>query len=185
LRRPWRRPTQRTSGPATGAPSGLAIAPARRSCTYFRNASFAASFETFGRLARRSACHCAVVARYTTAWLRVDALRRSSLEIVDADRPRRAIPRTPTCWAWRIAISSRSANDKYRPDTGASEIGGIPPPSRNHRTPTGTDTPAAPAASSVDRPAAIARQKRCRSSRRAIDGRPGDHICPRIARIAC
>jgi hypothetical protein len=75
--------------------------------------SFAASFETFGRLARRSACHCAVVARYTTAWLRVDALRRSSLEIVDPDRPsRRAIPRTPTRCACRIAISSRSLNDK-------------------------------------------------------------------------
>jgi hypothetical protein len=31
-----------------------------------------ASFDTFGRLARRSACHCAVVARYVIAWLRVD-----------------------------------------------------------------------------------------------------------------
>jgi hypothetical protein len=89
---------KRTSGPGTGSPSGLAIAPERRSCTYSRSASFAASFETFGRLARRSACHCAVVARYTTEWLRVEALRRNSLEIVDADRfSRRAISRTPTC----------------------------------------------------------------------------------------
>jgi hypothetical protein len=84
-------------------------APVRNS----RSASLLASFDTFGRLARRSACHCAVVARYVIAWLRVEALRRSSLEIVDADRfSRRAISRTPTRWACRIAISSRSANDR-------------------------------------------------------------------------
>jgi hypothetical protein len=53
-------------------PSGLAIVPASRSCTYSRSASLLASFDTFGRLARRSACHCAVVARYVIAWLRVD-----------------------------------------------------------------------------------------------------------------
>src|SRR5262249_57618956 len=87
--RPGGRPIQRTSGPATRLPSGLAIAPARRSCTYVRKASFAASFAIFGRLERRSACHCAVVARYAIAWLRVDALPRSSLEIVDGDRPNR------------------------------------------------------------------------------------------------
>jgi hypothetical protein len=76
---------------------GLAITPASRSCTYSRSASFAASFETFGRLARRSARHCAVVARYSKRYVRVDALRRSSLEIVDGDRfIRRAISRTPT-----------------------------------------------------------------------------------------
>jgi transposase InsO family protein len=60
--------------------------------------------------------------------VRVEALRRSSREIVDGERPiRRAISRTPSDWACKIAISSRSANDRRRPDTGASEIGGIPP----------------------------------------------------------
>jgi len=44
---------------------------------------------------------------------RVAALRRSSLEMVDADRPsRRAISRPPTSWARRMATSSRSANDR-------------------------------------------------------------------------
>ena len=43
--------------------TGWYYTPARRFCTYSRKASFAASLETFGRLARRSACHCAVVAR--------------------------------------------------------------------------------------------------------------------------
>jgi Metallo-beta-lactamase superfamily len=58
----------------------------------------------------------------------VDALRRSSREIVDGDRPtRRAISRTPSPCARKIAISSRSANDRYRPDSGASMTGGIPP----------------------------------------------------------
>jgi hypothetical protein len=133
--------------------------------------------ETFGRLARRSACHCAVVARYSKRKVRVEALRRNSLEIVDGDRfSRRAIARTPTRWARRIAISSRSANERQRPDSGANEIGGIPPPSRNHRLPTACEIPAAAAASSLDQPAAIASQNRCRSSRRAVDGRPGDHI---------
>src|SRR6266581_4595378 len=61
---------------------------------------------------------------------------------------------------------------------------GIPPPSRNHRTPTGADTPAAAAASSLELPAAIARQNRCRSSRPATDGRPGDRIGGRPARSA-
>ena len=40
------------------------------------------------------------------------------------------------------AISSRSVNDKYRPDNGAKLTVGIPPPSLNHRTPTGSETPA-------------------------------------------
>jgi putative transposase len=64
-------------------------------------------------------------------------------------------------------------------------IGGIPPASRNHRVPTGCDTPATAAAPSLGTPRAIASQNRTRSSRRAADGRPGDHIWPRIARIAC
>src|SRR5215218_8071408 len=64
-------------------------------------------------------------------------------------------------------------------------MGDIPPPSRNHRLPTACDTPAAAAASSLEHPPTISRQNRCRSSRRATDGRPGDHICARTARIAC
>jgi hypothetical protein len=86
-----------------------------------------------------------------------------TLEIVDGERPtRRAISRTPRPCARRIAISSRSANDRYRPDAEASVTDGISPPSRNHRTPTGPDTPAAAAASSLDSPRAIARQNACR-----------------------
>lgn len=64
-------------------------------------------------------------------------------------------------------------------------IGGSPPACRNHLVPTACDTPATAAASSLDTPPAIASQNRTRSSRRPADGRPGDHIWPRIARIAC
>jgi putative transposase len=55
----------------------------------------------------------------------------------------------------------------------------MPPASRNHRTPTTGDTPALTAASSLERPAAIAAQNRRRSSRRATEGRPGDRNAPR------
>jgi hypothetical protein len=55
-RGPWRRPLNVVTGPATGLPSGARIAPASRSCTYSRSRSLAASFETLGRRARRSAC---------------------------------------------------------------------------------------------------------------------------------
>jgi Integrase core domain len=58
----------------------------------------------------------------------------------------------------------------------------MPPASRNHRTPTAGDTPAATAAASLDEPAAIAAQNRRRSSRRATPGRPGDRNVPRPAR---
>ena len=85
-RRPRRRPTQRTFGPGTAAPSGAAIRPPRRSCTYCLSSPFAASLATFGRFARRSACHWAVVARYSRFPLRVAAFRRSSREIVDDER---------------------------------------------------------------------------------------------------
>src|SRR3954467_10024758 len=196
-RRPWRRPFQVTAGPATAAPPGATTAPASRSRTYARSAGFVASLAGFGRCAARSACHWAVVARYSSPPPRVAALRRSSRETVDAARPsRRATSRTPCPCARHSATSSRSANDRYRPEGGpddrASVDGGMPPASRNQRTPTAGDTPtstAAPpppgapppptAAPSLDRPAAIAVQNRRRSSRRATPGRPGERDTPR------
>ena len=64
--------------------------------------------------------------------------------------------------ARQIAISSRSANDRERPDSGfadgASCDGGMPPALRNQRAPTAGDTPAPTAASSVEHPVAIAAQ---------------------------
>ncbi len=102
------------------------------------------------------------MARYSSTPPRVAAFRRSSREIVDGDRAARlAISRTPQPRACKIAISSRSANDKKRPDSGAWVIGGIPPASRNHRVPTGCDTPASTAASSLASPRPIAAQNRC------------------------
>ena len=86
-RRPWRRPIQRTSGPDTAVPSGVVMVPASRSCTYWRNASFAASFATFGRLARRSACHWAAVARYSRCPLRVAAADLVDRQTLDAMQP--------------------------------------------------------------------------------------------------
>jgi hypothetical protein len=52
--------------------------------------------------------------------------------------------------------------------------GGMPPAFRNHLVPTGCDTPASSAASSLLSPLAIARQNLFCSSRPAADGRPGD-----------
>src|SRR5918995_1489144 len=185
-RRPWRRPFQATAGPGTAAPSGATTTPASLSCTYVRSAGFVTSFARFGRRAARSACHWAVVARYSRPPPLVAALRRSSLEIVDGARPsRRATSRTPKPWARQSAISSRSANNRYRPEGGFEERdrcdGGIPPASRNQRNPTGCDTPTSIAASSLDRPAAMNAQKLRRCSRRATGGRPGDRNLPRKA----
>src|SRR5215210_5700377 len=186
-RGPCRRPFQATAGPTTAAPPGVATAPDRRSCTYVRSAALVASFALFGRRAARSACHCAVLARYASPPPRVAALRRNSREIVDAARPsRRAISRMPWPCARHSAISSRSANTRYRPESGfadgASDFGGIPPASRNHRVPTAGDTPASIAAASLNRPVAIAAQNRRRSSRRAAHGRPGERNATRNAR---
>ncbi len=77
----------RTIGPSTAVPSGRAITPDRRSCTYSRSLSLATSFACFGRRARRSACHWALTARYPDEPALVAALRRNSRLIVDADRP--------------------------------------------------------------------------------------------------
>ncbi len=78
--------------------------------------------------------------------------------------------------------SSRSAKERYRPDSGAKSIGDMPPLSRNHLTPTTGDNLDTTAASSLDSPAAIASQNRCRCSRRPAVGRPGDGIGGRPAR---
>src|SRR5271156_3711953 len=58
----------------------------------------------------------------------------------------------------------------------------MPPASRNQRVPTGGATPAPMPAAPLDSPAAINAQKRSRSSRRAIPGRPGDLNLSRNAR---
>jgi len=50
----------------------------------------------------------------------------------------------------------------------------MPPAFRNHLVPTGCDTPASTAASTLVNPAAIAAQNTLRSSRPATGGRPGD-----------
>src|SRR4051812_29589503 len=178
-RRPCRRPFQGTTRPRTAALPEPPTSPASLSRTYPRRAAFTASFAGFGRRPARSACHCAVVARYSRPPLRVAALRRSSREIVDAARPsRRAVSRTPQPRARNSASSSRSANDRYRSDggfaDGANILGDMPPASRNQRAPTAGDTPTSIAAASLDRPTAIAAQNRRRFSRCATPGRPGD-----------
>jgi putative transposase len=75
-------------------------------------------------------------------------------------------------------MSSRSANDRYLPDSGFAAglniAGGIPPASRNHLVPTGCDTPALIAAASLLIPVAINVQNSCRSLRVVTGGRPGD-----------
>src|SRR6266480_81922 len=186
-RRPCRRPFHVTTGLGTVAPLGAMIAPANRSCTYRCSSVLVASFAGLGRRAARSACHWAVVARYSKPPDRVAALRRSSREIVDGARAsRRAISRTPWPWARQSAICSRSVNARYRPDSGGPEgircDAAMPPASRNHRVPTAGDTPALTAASSLECPVAIAAQNwRC-SSRRRTEGRPGERSFARPAR---
>jgi transposase InsO family protein len=115
-----------------------------------------ASFACFARRADRSGCHCAVAARYARPPLRVAALRRSSREIVEAARPsRRATSRREQPCTRRRAISSRSAKERYRPDSSFADGGniaaGIPPAFRNNLVPTACDTPASTAASSLAR----------------------------------
>src|SRR5215217_2610276 len=78
-----------------------------------------------------------------------------------------------------MAMSSRSAKDRYRPDTVGARSGLTPPACRNHRVPTAGDTPISNAASSERAPCAIAAQNWTRSCRQATVGRPGDGICPR------
>ena len=185
--------SRRTSGPGTGVPSGRRsarrAAPARTRAAGRSPASFA----TFGRLGaplgvplrRRRPVR-------PLACLRVAALRRSSREIVDGDRGRaagdlahahaaaRARSRSPraqrTTDTGPTAGPARSAASRQRDGTTASR-----PPATRRRT---------AAASSLDTPRATACQNRTRSSRRAADGRPGDHICAahrtnRLLALAC
>jgi len=109
----------------------------------------------------------------------VAALRRNSREIVDAARPiRRATSSTVQPCARKSAISSRSANERYLPDCGFADgpniAGGIPPAFLNHRAPTAWGTLAVVAASSLDKPDAIAAQNLLSSLRPATGGRPGE-----------
>src|SRR4051794_40012835 len=176
LLRPFHRAV---AGPAAAVPSGRRTLPARRSCTYSRSRSSAASLAVLGRRATSSAFHCATDARYSSSPPRVAALRRSSREIVDGARPiSRAISRTPLPSARSIAISSRSSKHRYRHETESSRNVAIPPRSRNHRTPAAEETPTACAASSLPRPFAISRQNH-RSTSRRCDGLPGDFIAER------
>src|SRR6185437_13087650 len=168
-------------GLGTIVPLGAMTTPSNR------RLAFTASFAGFGRRAARSACHCAVVARYSRPPERVAALRRNSREIVDGARASwRPIARTPCPWARQSAIYSRSVNARYRPDGGGADglrcDAAMPPASRNHRVPTAGDTPASAAASSLGRPAAIATQNRRCSSCRRTEGRPGECSLPRPAR---
>ena len=73
-----------------------------------------------------------------------------------------------------IAISSRSANDRYREDADPWGTLRIPPHWRNQRAPTAGDTPATAAASSVVAPRPTASQNAPNTSRRETPGRPGE-----------
>lgn len=131
-----------------------------------------------------SAFHCATDVRYSSFPPRVAALRRSSREMVPGSRPSaRAISRTPLSCALSSVISSRSANDRYRPVGGVGSNGRMPPPWRNHRPPTDCDTPTARAASSGNKPFAISSQNATSNSRWNF-GCPGDLNFGRIARSA-
>src|SRR3954468_2524591 len=168
-----------TVGPAAAVPSGRRTLPARRSCTYSRSRGSAASLAVLGRRATSSAFHCATDARYSSLPPRVAALRRSSREIVDGERPlSRAIARTPSPSARSRAISSRSAKHKYRHVSGSRSSVAIPPRSLNHRLPAACETPTARAASSLLNPLATSRQNH-RSTSRRCDGLPGDFIAER------
>lgn len=66
--------------------------------------------------------------------------------------------------------------------TAKDVMAACPPCSRNHLAPTAGDTPAIRAASSLERPAAIACQNGRRSARCRTGGRPGDLIFSRPTR---
>lgn len=85
---------------------------------------------------------------------RVAAFRRNSRETVEAFRPKRwPISRIEWPCTFRRVISSRSANERLRPERGLAEdlniAGGVPPAFRNNVLPTGCDNLASSAAWSV------------------------------------
>ena len=113
-------------------------------------------------------------ARYSSLPPRVAALRVKSRETVEGLRPmRRAISRTPTSWAQRSTISSRSANDRHLPEMGFDMNNGIPLRCRNQREPTTGDSPTASAAFSLVIPVAFCTQNSLSISRRC-EGAPGE-----------
>ena len=124
-------------------------------CTQPRSSSLPASLAVFGRRARTSARYCAAVARYDPP---AELLRSTSRLTVETGRP------SPS------AISSRSAIDRYRPDTGPGPLALTPPASANHRC-TRQFSPAAAAASHRPSPARTPCQNRTRASLGA-GGRP-------------
>jgi hypothetical protein len=92
-----------------------------------------ASLAIFGRRARSSASACARSARYCFA----GPFRRTSRLIVQAGRggsSRAPITRYDSPRASPIAISSRSASDKYRPVTSPGPVDFTPPARANHRS---------------------------------------------------
>lgn len=74
-----------------GLPSASITAPAIRDCTYACSKPFLTSLAVLGRLAARSAFHCATEARYSSMTPRVAALRRNSREILRLIHPKAVI----------------------------------------------------------------------------------------------
>src|SRR6478609_8072023 len=156
--------------------------PPSLACTYRARRGLLASFPGFGRRARASARAWATEARYGRGEGRAPggedgpgtanrALRRSSRLTVEGERPsRRAISRTVAFCAAQTAISSRSRNDRYRPDSGCS-CGFTPPALRKYRHAGVGLNPTPAAAASTEAPARVSVQNWRHTSRRA-GGRP-------------
>ena len=129
------------------------------------------------RRAARSACHRAVVARYSRPrfeWRHCAAtpVRSSTLFPPEpaSDFPHWVAPRAKK----RDFLPLREQEIPARERLGPNIAGSIPPAFRSHLVPTTGGTPASSAASSLSKPTAIAAQNRRRSSRPATEGQPGD-----------
>ena len=170
-------------------PLGATTTPANRSSdigSWNSRVARAQASPRFGRRAARSACHCAVVARYSRPPLRVAGVAPQLSG--DCQMPLARADEQPPCMlsnpgTRRSAISSRSRKREI-PTREVSPIapnidGGMPLPSWNHRVPTfACGTPWTPtAASSLAVPAAIAKPARSppAPSRPATGGRPGEN----------
>ena len=165
------RPQHQPVGPAhtSAAPSWSPASPASADVPTARRATARCSPGSPGY--RPASPHCAAAPAIP-----------SMPSVPGAVRP----PARPTPCARHNAISSRSAKERYRPESGLDDRarcdGAIPPASRNHRAPTGGETPTSIAASSLDRPSAMNAQNRRRCACRATGGRPGDLSLLRKAR---